>query len=313
MRLLNCFLKNNYMLCTIVASLFVALLLAIFNFNTIASSHEMYKTYSLCDANEVWFTTVAVDNDCFINLNGEARAKTGKKSINADIFMQMNDVSYSINLFDVDEQILDNQCYISRNVSLEYDVEVGDCITIGDNNASFEIVRIFDAQPGLDKKYEHEGIIVISNNEELLTDDISYMFFAVEAKNVLGNAKLVDLKNAREKILNKRFRTIIYLVLEWIAYLVIITLIQKRGRINNYAILRREGLSIIKALIMSLRDATLGFAIQMLIVFLLKSLSLYDVYRNGSLLLIGISATIALSTLFLLTIVYFVRGVKNEQ
>ena len=230
-RLVDFFKKKNYMLCSVFASILIALLLVMLNFNYIASSAEMYSTYDSCSAKEVWFTTSYVDEDCFYNLNGYYKAKKGNKSINADVFMQMEDVSYKNNLFKLKESFDTFECSLSYNTAISYDLEIGDSIEIG--TYRFKIVKTFGSQPGLDQKYEHEGIIVISNVPELGLEINSYVFFSNDAENVLGDAKYVDLEKIKDNLKTKAFVFLLLFILEIIVYLTFIKLIKNKGRNNN--------------------------------------------------------------------------------
>ncbi len=296
-KLFYCIKTNLHILLSFVFS-FVCFVFAFYRFiPDIVQDFSQYRLYSNVSTNEVWFAENYVSNDCFINLNGICFAYSNDKSINTDIYMQM-DSSYSTNPFRITERLNDSTCAISQNIASEYHLNVNDSIYINDNKNVFKICRIIPSQVGLDEKYNHQGIIVISYAEELyIPQPTKYIFFTKDGDGFSSVTNYIRLDNLAKKYKKEAIQKTLYISIILVLVFIIVETLTYRKKKHNNALLFLDGNKHSHILLLIIFDSFIQATFPLLFVFLcfIKYLSSFQTgYCIVFIILISLSIVLSL-------------------
>ena len=180
--------------------LFSACILALIFYFFVPSTITNFSTYSQLTKSsfdEVWFTSIADEGDCYLSLNGQTFVtKEGEKNLSVDIFMQLDSSNYDEDFFAVNEPINPGECVISKNVAKDYGINVGDKLSCKLYSDGFVVTGIIDAYEGIDDKYLHEGICLIGYSSSLIPpENAHYVTFTANADGIFGLERVIFLKN----------------------------------------------------------------------------------------------------------------------
>ena len=115
--------------------------------------------------------------ECFIYLKNYAISGEKRKNAVSDLLMVMPETEYENNNVSFIGTLAPGTCAVSANVAAKYGLRVGDTARVIGTEKTFEVVRILPAQGGLDAKYKHEGIVVLSYDKDLLNREYQYYAF----------------------------------------------------------------------------------------------------------------------------------------
>lgn len=142
---------------------------------TVGAAAELRRTIG-APHNEIVLAGEANGPEPFLYLkNYAASGKTGENAL-SDVLMILPGFEYYSNNIDFCGTLESGTCAVSANVAAKYGLRVGDSARIMGTGKSFRVARLLPAQDGLDEDYLHEGLIVLSYDEELL--DRSYMYIS---------------------------------------------------------------------------------------------------------------------------------------
>lgn len=279
--------------------------------NIIQSLSNYYLYSNICNQ-EVWFANSPINSNCFINLNGVLLTYKDEKSINADVFMQMDTSSYNDNLFEVDYYLEPKTCAISKNIAVEYELSIGDKIYLKDKS-QYEVVIIFNSQSGLDQKYNHFGVIVLSTTKGIsISQPIKYIYFTNNSDgfyNVTDFIKL-DKKAFDNKKIAKNNGAYLILIMLFILTITEIFIFKKKK--NDYKLLVMDGNKKYKLFIQILYDTLIRIILPIILAFLfyLRYIKLFTIgYCVVFINLLAFSIAVAI----LLCLIYYIVEVNRGK
>ncbi len=128
--------------------------------------------YSSTDLNEIVFSTSPDYEEVFYDFGGSAYAYAGDgQRLNCDIFMTHAAGKYEKNPLYLKAHLNEGECALSQNLAYRFGIAVGDRLQlrIGREEALFDfyVGVILPAQSGVDTKYMHEGVLILSENKQL--------------------------------------------------------------------------------------------------------------------------------------------------
>ena len=152
--------------------------LTVLSFSVCEKATENYEEkvrYETAELNEIVFSTQSGYTEPFYSFGGSAYAFTSDgHRINTDVFMTLTDVSYEKNPLFYKGGLPAGGCAVSENLTFKFGLSVGDtlCLKVGSNERSFDYVisEILPAQSGVDSKYMHEGVIILSENTDFVNE-----------------------------------------------------------------------------------------------------------------------------------------------
>ena len=274
-------------------------------------SKTNYDLYTSSSINEVWFAETPVEKDCFIDLNGSTFMCINNKSINADLFMQMEDVQYQDNLFDIKCALEKNVCAISKNLAIEYGLNIGDVISTSNGQFEFEVSNIFTSQSGIDDKYNHEGIIVLSFDENLIANKTYlYTFFACDGDGYYNVKRVIFLKDRITSYRQEYIKGCFDLTLVMLFIFLLEELFIFRKKENDYLISRQDGTRKKRMLLNIFLDNLIRLFVPVMAILAIyvKYLKLYEV--GYAFLVMNFAVCTSLVTIGI-TLFYFFRRIKK--
>lgn len=303
------YFKSNSLRYFSFAFTFVFLLIAsYFYIPSIIEGRTNYKLYTSANVNEVWFTEMPITKDCFINLNGKKFLYYNDKSISVDIFMQLNEVEYENNLFNLKKNLNEDECVISKNIAYEYNIKIGDYIYSSDGVIGFKVVSFFASQNGVDDKYLHSGIAVLGENVNFIPKtSVEYACFLKDG-NGLFNVNRIVFLNSKIRLYKHNYENnLLSLFIAFVAICAINEIVIFRKKIYDYRLIYSEGISKIKMLCSVLSDSFIKYIVPVLLV-LLFNMKYNFLFQSGYLFLVTNLFAIGLLLLFITTIFYCVRS-----
>lgn len=200
---LNYFVRNTFRFLHLLVIFAVISITSLFTVSDliINASHFRYFS-SLNQSTEVWFANSPADADSFYNLNGVYFFELPNNTyLSTDILMQQNDSTYSNNYFGIKSSLENGTCLISQNVAFDNNLAIGSKIKT--KSYTFTIKGYLPSEPGLDDKYNHEGILVLAYNELMVKGkEVKYLFFCSNQTTGLDVYKIVTLNQLKLKYKN---------------------------------------------------------------------------------------------------------------
>ncbi len=130
--------------------------------------------------NEIVFAGERNGKESFLYLKNYA--VSGRKGENAlsDVLMVLPETEYAENNIGFCGTLESGTCAVSANIAAKYGLRVGDSARVMAAGKTFRVAALLPAQDGLDEDYLHEGLIVLSYDEELLDRSYTYVSFMTD-------------------------------------------------------------------------------------------------------------------------------------
>lgn len=151
-------------------------------------------------SNEIVFAGAQNEGECFYYLKNYAAVGSTNKNALSDIFMTLPGTQYGENTISFSGTLEGQTCAVSANIAKKYGLNVGERARIIGTDKEFTVAEIINAQSGIDSDYLHEGIIVISYDEELLDRNYLYVSFTNDSDAYKSLERLIyveDMKNGK--------------------------------------------------------------------------------------------------------------------
>lgn len=295
----------------LLAFLFIGLS-SFFILPSAVSSSSNYLFYSsITEVNEIWFAKQGTQQDSYYNLNGTYFFAIGSKYISGDVLMQEENNNYEHNIFNVDYVLGEDQCLISKNLAIENNLHIGDILK--SKQYSFKITNFLSPMTGIDEKYEHEGVIILSYNQKMVQNrELNHVYFCKNGETGQDVYKVVSIPALSS---NYRKKATIRLLQECGAILLISLVLEIvfGWRIKkDYLIKRQFGISPKHLFFTITLDGVFKYFIPVLLMLLI-TLKSGLMFPKGFLLSIGIILPLSLLITFIMTLVYFLGGKKNVR
>ena len=130
--------------------------------------------------NEIVFAGEPNGKDSFLYLKNYAvTGRTGENAL-SDILMVLPEAEYTESNIGFCGTLASGTCAVSANIAAKYGLRVGDNAHVMGTYSTFRVARLLPAQDGLDEDYLHEGLIVLSYDEELLDRNYAYISFMTD-------------------------------------------------------------------------------------------------------------------------------------
>lgn len=130
--------------------------------------------------NEIVFAGEQNGKESFLYLKNYA--VSGRRGENAlsDVLMVLPGIGYAENNIGFCGMLESGTCAVSANIAAKYGLRVGDSARVMGAGKTFRVAALLPAQDGLDEDYLHEGLIVLSYDEELLDRSYTYVSFMTD-------------------------------------------------------------------------------------------------------------------------------------
>ncbi len=217
---------------------------------------ERYRGATL---NETVFSHVAGYEENFYIFGGSAYAFSDDgHRLNTDVLMTVGAGEYNGSPLYLKHTLSEGACAVSENLAVKYSLKLGETLNIhvGDEKLyNYVISELLPAQSGIDGKYMHEGIVILSENAEII-NEAKHIFVSFTKDNDGQYPSLVDdsargasVVYSKNIIKSAKARLITYAVLSTLALWVFIAVCEilvfgKMGRkYRDYSILSSYGIS----------------------------------------------------------------------
>ena len=166
----------------LTALLAVAAYLLTFAFlagKTVCAAAELRRTTD-APHNEIVFAGEPNGKESFLYLKNYAvSGRTGENAL-SDVLMALPDTEYAENNIGFCGTLESGTCAVSANIAAKYGLRVGDSARVMGAGKTFRVAGLLPAQDGPDADYLHEGLIVLSYDEELLDRNYTYISFVTD-------------------------------------------------------------------------------------------------------------------------------------
>ena len=310
-----------------VIALLCLLFLTVLSFSVCekaAEAHAEKTRYESAALNEMVFSSVPAFEESLYCFSGSAYAFTeGGQRLNSDVLMTVIGRQYKDNPLYLKDALPEGSCAVSINLAAEYKVSLGDTLSIvsGEKTFAFTVSMILPAQSGIDAKYMHSGIVILSECTEL-SETAKHIFVSFtkdwngEYQGLIDDPARGDSVVFTEDIISSAAASlIIYALLSTLTLWAFITVCEifvfaKMGRkYRDYEILCTYGISKRRLFIRVLFDHVIKYIIPIilsLVVWLIK-LRIYRLsYIIPALTFVGIGTV----TVLALTVITVMR--KNR-
>ncbi len=238
--------------------------LTVLSFSVCEKATESYaerERYKAAALNETVFSTAGGYDEDFYSFGGSAYAYSeDEHRINADVLMTVSGREYKDNPLYLRHALSDGSCAVSENLAVKYSLKAGEklILHVGTDEKLFDFVisEILPAESGIDSKYMHEGIIILSENAEFINEAKKYIFISFTKDNDGEYVGLVDdpargasVVFADDIVKSAEGKLITYAILSTLALWVFIAVCEilifgKMGRkYRDYSILSTYGIS----------------------------------------------------------------------
>lgn len=295
--------------------------LTVLSLSICQSATESYaerERYRSAELNEVIFSLSPGYSESFYSFGGSAYAFTEDgHRINTDVMMTVDGNEYIENPLYFKSMLPEGRCAVSENLAAEFSLSEGERVSIKVGNESlfdFTVIEILPAQSGVDGKYMHEGVIILSENMDLV--NAGKHIFISFAKD--WEAEYVDLVDdpargkpvvyTKELIKSESTSLMIYAIASTLSLWVFIGLCEilifsKMGRkYRDYSILSGYGISRKRLFLKVLFDNCIKYIIPLLINFLIWFIRLsyyHSKYMAPALFFLGTGALTVLMLTFI--------------
>lgn len=183
-----------HLIITLIALVVNVLVFAFLMANTTSACAEI-KRINDAPHSEIVFANDKNGEDSFYYLKQHHLVGGKNTNVSCDIFMISSDIEYGHNDIYFSGTLTKGTCAVSKNLAGKYGVDVGDTVKIVGTDKTLKVARLITAQSGIDKEYLHEGIVVISFDEDLLSKQYSYVSFATDGDAYHSLISLVFIRN----------------------------------------------------------------------------------------------------------------------
>jgi len=304
--------------------------LTVLSFTVSEKATESYaerERYKAAWLNETVFTTVPGYEENFYCFGGSAYAYSeDEHRINADVLMTVSGNEYKDNPLYLKHAPSDGGCAVSENLAVKYRLKTGEKLSlhVGKDEKPFDFVisEILPAESGIDGKYMHEGIIVLSENTDFISEAKKYIFISFTRDNDGEYVGLADdpargasVVFADDIIKSAEGKLITYAVLSTLSLWIFIAVCEilvfgKMGRkYRDYSILSTYGISKRRLFGKVLFDHCIKYMLALTVSFLIWYIKLgyyRAAYTVPALTFLGIGAL----TVIVLTFITVMR--KNR-
>ena len=191
--------------------------------------------------NEIVYAGEQNEGESFYYLKNYAVAGTTNENAVSDVLMLMPDVTYGANSVYFGGALPEKSCAVSANIAARYGLGVGDRARVLGTEKYFRVERVITAQAGLDEEYLHDGIVILSYDEELLDKGYLYLTFCNDGDAYRSLDRLIFVEDLAEG-------RVLALVLYAVAMLGVIAVVMAaceclvfRARRRDYAIMMLLG------------------------------------------------------------------------
>lgn len=309
----------------------VAIICLIAFAKAIVVNFQNYKRFSTV-SDDVVFSVASVEKDSFLNYNNDTVVMLTDNNIriNADVYSTIESMNYSDNLLFYPGGLENGECAVSQNTLNQYNLKIGDSISISGKKWQYTVKMAIKPQTGLDDKYVHDGVIILAYNQDLENDfrdyydgqntnRIKYYMISLD-RNVMQYPTL-DTTRDNSIIFGKKVKSnctqviLVNIVYSLLIIIVSIVLIEGLLGRRNYQDLRLEYQKgntqghIVKSIILSkMISYILPFAL-IVICFLFK----YGKYGSSYFIPYLLLCLILIVVLLLYSYCYYRRGVRWKK
>lgn len=297
--------------------------LTVLSFSVCEKATESYaerERYKAAWLNETVFSAVPGYEENFYSFGGSAYAYSeNEHRINADVLMTVSGNEYKDNPLYLRHAPSEGSCAVSENLAVKYGLEAGKTLSVhvgkDEKLFNFVISEILPAESGIDGKYMHEGIIVLSENGDFISEAKKYIYIAFTRDNDGEYVGLTDdpargasVVFADDIIKSAEGKLITYAVLSTLALWVFIAVCEilifgKMGRkYRDYSILSTYGISKHRLFGKVLFDHCIKYMLALTVNFLIWYIKLgyYRVaYLVPALTFLGIGALTVIALTFI--------------
>ena len=210
---------GTYLLVTLLSGLVLYFVFHFFASDLTASCLKVHRVESTTATEAVFSGMPQAEGEGFLNLNGTHILKNGKR-VNCDLLMCRKDTEYKDNYFAFDIPLSEGECAVSSNLMASYGLRVGDKLSVDGESGDYvyTVKAATEATYGIDKSYDHAGVIIIGYNGGLLSEkSFSYLTFMNGADGIWDPQRIVILQKEREAaipgIVSGLFLTVLFTAL----------------------------------------------------------------------------------------------------
>jgi len=176
--------------------------------------------------------------------------------IKSDEFMEGENTEYADTYFcnyhsenDSYINLLKNECSISKDLSIKYDLSVGDVINadVGFSHFEFNVKTILGNYYGTSDAniFEYKGMIVLGYNSDMFSEFSNYSKITFSDENIFYSSDAVIVE--KQSIINNYllpiiYRQILYLVLECAFVIVLVECILENNEATDSVLMAKYGL-----------------------------------------------------------------------
>lgn len=219
--------------------------LLLFQFLLGSVTHGISELKRIADSptNEIVYAKEPNAGESFYYLkNYAAYGDYGENAV-SDLLMVMPDEEYSENFIYFSGSLEKGSCAVSANTASKHSLKKGSVLRIIGTDKSFRVDRIITAQSGLDKDYEHEGIIVLAFDEELLDKNYMYLSFDNDGDGYRSLDRLIYIEDMAEGVDKTLGLCACIVPIAMIMIMLLCEYFLFRKRKNDYAILISLGVN----------------------------------------------------------------------
>ena len=242
-------------------------------------------------------------------------AISGEKGKNAvsDVLMLLPGNEYFSNNIYFRGTLSEGTCAVSANVASKYGLDVGDRARVIGTDKTFEVVRLLTAQDGLDENYKHEGLIVLSYDEDLLDRNYMYLSFLSDGDAYRSLDKLIFVEDMKKDSAEELFLCAVIALLAVSAVMTLSELLLFRARREDYKTLSLLGTGARKLFCRILGESLLRYALPAFLAadaFLITYAPYADAYYIPALCFAGVC--ILLSAIYSFIVIRRLYYVKSK-
>lgn len=310
-----------------VIALLCMLFLTVLSFSVCEKATESYAErtrYRTAELNEIVFSSVPSFEESLYCFGGGAYAFTDDgHRLSADVLMTVGGRVYKDNPLYLKSTLSEGTCAISRNLAAEFNVGIGETVSVqsGEKSFTFTVSEILPAQSGIDAKYMHKGIVILSENTAL-TETAKHIFVSF-TKDWSGEYQgLVDdpargdsVVFTEDKVKSAELSLFIYALLSTVALWVFIAVCEififaRMGRkYRDYEILSGYGISKARLFARVFTDCLIKYILPLLLNLLIWFIKL-RIYKTAYLIPSAILVALGMITVLALTLITVTR--KNR-
>lgn len=312
-------------------ALFTLLFLTVLSLSVTEKATKSYaerERYRDSELNETVFSATPDYEESFYSFNGCAYAYGGGHRLNADVLMTVEGKSYRKNPLYLKSILPEGGCAISENLAQKNGIDVGDVITVkeGINEIPFDftVSEILPAQSGIDEKYMHEGIIILSENRDFVKAG-KYIFISfvkdwgAEYLNLIDDpARGPSVVFTKDIIKAAESRLVVYALLSTVALWVFIAacealIFAKMGRkYRDYLILGCYGISRGRLFCKVFSDNAIKYLLSLVISFVIWFLR-FKMYRFAYFIPALTFLAVGIITAVILTLITVMRKQECQK